>query len=135
MPGIASIKTLNIPSVAEGPKVTLSLTFMNVGDEADQFWVSVDEYEGDVTMNVSAGTGGATNIFNKKIEDLYYPDQLATFYKDLVVPQKDKWQLRISVGHYSDPAKTVQQVDDYKDVTVLKNKLVPQEKTWVDMIS
>lgn len=135
MTGIASIKTVSIPSVAEGPKVTLSVIFENVGDMNDQFWIAADEYEGDITMNIFQGISGATNIFTKKIEDSYAPGHPITFYRDLPMPQKDKWQLRISVGHYSDPAKTVQVIDDYADVTVLKGRRAPTEKTWQDSIS
>jgi len=136
MPGIANLKTVSIPSVTErGQKITLSVIFENIGDAMDQFWVAADEYEGDITMNIASGISGATNLFNKRVEGWHPPGQLVSFTRDLVMPQKDKWTLRVTVGHYTDTNKTIQQIDEYQDVTILSSKLVPtREKTWGDSI-
>ena len=132
MPGIAVIRTAAIPSSAlQGQKITLSVTFENVGDVKDQFWISLDEYEGDITMNVSTGIAGGTNILHKRLEGYYTMGQLGSFYRDIMMPVRDKWQLRVSMGHYTDAAKTVEEIDDYRDFTILRSGRAPTEKTWV----
>jgi len=85
-------------------------------------------------MNIATGVSGATNIFNKRVEGWHPPNQLVSFTRDLVMPQKDKWTLRITVGHYSDAAKTIQEIDEYQDITVLRSKLMPKERSWSESI-
>jgi len=135
--GIAVIRTVSLPSNAvQGSKVTLSLTFENIGDEKDQFWVGIDEYEGDITMNIYSGVAGATALLqHKRLEGYYTPGQIGSFYRDIVMPHKDKWQLRLTIGHYSDAAKTVPEIDDYRDLTVLRSGRTPLDKSWKDSIS
>jgi hypothetical protein len=119
--GVAKIHNVTLPSVADGgKKITLVLTFENVGDQTDQFWWSLDEYEGR-EGEYTVEYGGGTNIFNRRIEGYYTIHQLGQTSKILTMPRKAEWQLRVYVGHYSDAAKTVQVTDDWKDLTVAKS--------------
>lgn len=133
--GVAKILTVNLPSIAKGgEKVTLVVTFENVGDQDAWFWVAVDEYEGR-EGEYTVEFGGGLQLFNKRTETYYIPNRVGQFQQILVMPHKPLWQLRVYIGHYTDPANTVQQVDDWKDITIARSDLCSLEKSWNDGIS